>query len=69
MAAAAPAGARGPGPARRPEPLVSPKVEMALGLKKGGAQTGAATPLPVIATPKTPPLLTPPLPVGRRPRW
>jgi len=70
MAAAAPpkplfTPARKPEP--KPEPIVSPKVEMALGLKKsaaGGADdAGAATPMPAIATPKTPPLLTPPLPV------
>jgi len=53
----------------KPEAIVSPKVEMALGLKKGGAaaaasdDAGTATPMPAIATPKTPPLLTPPLPV------
>ena len=56
-------------PELRAEPIVSPRVEMALGLKKGGSgggvsnDAGAATPMPAIATPKTPPLLTPPLPV------
>jgi len=54
-------------PEAKPEPIVSPRVEMALGLKKSGVgagdDAGAATPMPAIATPKTPPLLTPPLPV------
>ena len=52
-------------PEAKPEPIVSPKVEMALGLKRGATadDAGAATPMPAIATPKTPPLLTPPLPV------
>jgi serine/threonine protein kinase len=54
-------------PELRAEPIVSPKVEMALGLKRSGGgipdEAGAATPMPAIATPKTPPLLTPPLPV------
>ena len=75
MAAAAPSKPLfGPPPKKfepkgepKPEPVVSPKVEMALGLKKGGAvaadDVGAPTPMPAIATPKTPPLLTPPLPV------
>ena len=63
MAAAAPSKPLLGNGAKRPAPVVSPKVEMALGLKKGGDDTGAATPMPVIATPKTPPLLTPPLPV------
>jgi len=63
MAAAAPPKPLFGNGAKRPAPVVSPKVEMAMGLKKGGDDTGAATPMPVIATPKTPPLLTPPLPV------
>ena len=69
MAAAAPAKPLFNAPPKkvepRPEPIVSSKVEMALGLKRGAVSddAGTATPMPAIATPKTPPLLTPPLPV------
>ncbi|HEY4188128.1 MAG TPA: serine/threonine-protein kinase [Polyangia bacterium] len=66
MAAAAQSG-NGTAPGPTAKSVVSPRVEMAFGLNKGGAMADAnanvATPLPVIATPKTPPLVTPPLPV------